>query len=142
MSYAPVESQPIVQRTSASFASMKTQRTPLVRPSPTSFRSYHSLVRCGRLAYHVISNFNSVRMSRYATRGVFTSLFYADAPPALAAVTAKPGSSPAKRYRHEDQKRCDRSETLHAAQKDSIAAAMKTIEQQALDLMEEKETVQ
>src|SRR6266849_10873137 len=86
MSYKLVDSQPIVQRTSASFASRKTQRTPpLVRPSPTSSRSYRSLVRCGRLAYHAISNFNSVRTSRYGTRGVFTSLFYADAPtPAVA----------------------------------------------------------
>src|SRR5216683_6378875 len=85
MSYKLVESQPIVQRTSASFVSRKTQRTPLVRPSPTSSRSYRSLVRCGRLAYHAISNFNSVRMSRYGTRGVFTSLFYADAPTPAAA---------------------------------------------------------
>ncbi len=56
-----------------------------MRPSPTSSRSYRSLVRCGRLAYHAISNFNSVRMSRYGTRGVFTSLFYADAPTPAAA---------------------------------------------------------
>ena len=88
MSYKLVESLPIVQRTSASFASRKTQRTPLVRPSPTSSRSYRSLVRCGRLAYHAISNFNSVRMSRYGTRGVFTSLFYADAPTPAAAFEA------------------------------------------------------
>src|SRR6266849_5026860 len=79
MSYKLVDSQPIVQRTSASFAPRKTQRTPpLVRPAPTSSSSYRSLVRCGRLAYHAISNFNSVRMSRYGTRGVVTSLFYAD----------------------------------------------------------------
>jgi hypothetical protein len=75
MSYTLVESLPIVQRTSASFASRKTQRTPLVSPSPTSSRSYRSLVRCGRVAHHAISNFNSVRMSPYCTRGAFTSYF-------------------------------------------------------------------
>ena len=88
MSYTLVEFQPIVQRTSASFASRKTQRTPLVSPSPTSSRSYRSLVRCGRVAHHAISNFNSVRMSRYGTRGVFTSLFYADAAAPAAAFEA------------------------------------------------------
>jgi hypothetical protein len=94
MSYKLVESLPIVQRTSASFASRKTQRTPLVRPSPTSSRSCRSLVRFGRLAYHAISNFNSVRMSRYGTRGVFTSLFYADAPTPAAAFEACSATSP------------------------------------------------
>jgi hypothetical protein len=88
MSYKLVESQPIVQRTSASVASRKTQRTPFVRPSTTSSRSCRSLVRCGRLAYHAISNFNSVRMSRYGTRGVFTSVFYAGAPTPAAAFEA------------------------------------------------------
>jgi hypothetical protein len=40
------------------------------------------------VAHHAISNFNSVRMSRYGTRGVFTSLFYADAPAPAAAFEA------------------------------------------------------
>ena len=88
MSNTLVESQPIVQRTSTSFASRKTQRTPLVSPSPAASRSYRSLVRRGRVAHHATSNFNSVRMSRYGTRGVFTSLSYADAPALAAAFEA------------------------------------------------------